>query len=1083
MTPPDMPNNGPRRIGLQPVSEKLGAADNGADQPGRRIGVQSVSEKLGAPDNGADQLPENDRLKTYPTYWRSLEQLADTPQFRAALERQPALGAEQALHASRRRFLQTMGASLGLAGLAGTGCIRLPEEKLAPYAHRPENRTPGTPVSYATAMETGGVAQGLLVTSYDGRPIKIEGNPTHPLNRGAADQFAQASVLELYDPDRSRGVIKNTLHRGRGGDGPEDKPEIAVKAASWDDFKSEFIKQIPADGTGFCVLSEASNSPSFVALRAKFQEKFPKAQWYEYEAISDDNVRVGTFAAFGQHVLPVLDLAKAKVIVSLDADLFGDGSPLAVKYARDFAAGRRLHDKTTQKEMNRLYVIESLHTITGASADYRLARRPSEIAAIAKELTAVLGVAGVDAAGDSKLPLLDSIITDLQKHKGQAVVVAGSRQPPEVHALVAAINYELGNVGRTVVYYPDPQPKRPSHAGDLAHLVKQMEAGGVSSLLILGGNPAHNAPADLKFAEALKKVPQAVHLAAYEDETSRLCAWHLPRAHYLESWGDVRTFDGTPSVVQPLIEPLFDGRSAIEVLSMIVDEKPWGGYDIVRGTVKGLVGDSFTEYRWKKLLADGAIEGTAWKPVEIRSLAHWVRQPVSTTGEVKDEYELVFYADKLYDGRFANNGWLQELPDPMTRLTWDNAAVMSKNTADKIGVKQDELVELSAEGAKVLAPVFFLPGVADGVIGLALGYGRTAAGHVGNNVGQNAYALRTTAALGWRTVKAQPTGKKYPLATVQDHHIVDDYGKQAVKERIPELLHEVSLAKAYEGVRGKPPMSIFDAHKFDGTSPPSGDQSHVPKHDLHKWGMAIDLTSCTGCGACVVACQAENNIPIVGKEQVLHGREMHWIRIDRYFRDSPDDPMAVHQPVLCMQCENAPCESVCPVAATTHSQEGLNMMTYNRCVGTRYCSNNCPYKVRRFNFFDYNRGTLTDHYVPNQLRQPISELVQMQKNPEVSVRMRGVMEKCTYCIQRIEQARIAAKREGDRAIRDGEIQTACQQTCPAQAIVFGDLNDPESRAAKLHALPRTYGMLDPELNTKPRTQYIARVRNSGELRT
>ena len=431
----------------------------------------------------------------------------------------------------------------------------------------------------------------------------------------------------------------------------------------------------------------------------------------------------------------------------------------------------------------------------------------------------------------------------------------------------------------------------------------------------------------------------------------------------------------------------------------------------------------------------------------------------------------------MHDGRFANNGWLQELPDPMTRLTWDNAAVMSEKTAGEIGVKQDDLVELSASDEKILAPVLFLPGVADGVIGLALGYGRAVAGHVGKDVGCNAYSIRTTANLGWRNVEAAPTGKKHLLATVQDHHIVDPYGKAAVQERIPALLHEVSLADAYKGVRAEPAMSVFDEHKFDGTSPASGDQSHVPPHDLHKWGMAVDLTSCTGCGACVVACQAENNIPIVGKEQVLKGREMHWIRIDRYFRGAPEEAVAVHQPVLCMQCENAPCESVCPVAATTHSQEGLNMMTFNRCVGTRYCSNNCPYKVRRFNFLDYNRGTLTDQYVPNLLREPVTELIKMQKNPDVSVRMRGVMEKCTYCIQRIEQGRIAARREGDRPLRDGDIRTACQQTCPAEAIVFGDLNDADSRVAKLHALPRTYGMLDPELNTKPRTQYVAKVRN------
>ena len=555
---------------------------------------------------------------------------------------------------------------------------------------------------------------------------------------------------------------------------------------------------------------------------------------------------------------------------------------------------------------------------------------------------------------------------------------------------------------------------------------------------------------------------------------------------------------------------------------MLVAEKPQAGYDIVRERVKSLLLNPLTEYGWKKLLAEGVIKGTEWKPEKTEKLAINLPSPSGRgaggegglqsksaktnriaphpgplpegEGDATREYELVFYADKLHDGRFANNGWLQELPDPMTRLTWDNAAVMSEKTAREIGVKQDKLVALSAGDTQVLAPVFFLPGMAEGVIGLALGYGRTVAGSIGKGVGVSAYPLRTTASLGWRNVKAQATGKTHRLATVQDHHIVDHYGKQAVEERVPELLIEVSRAKAYRGRRATAAMSIFDEHKFDGISAGS-EQGHVSNRDPHehKWGMAVDLTSCVGCGACVAACQAENNIPIVGKEQVLLGREMHWIRVNRYFRDSqpasgypgapPDEAVAVHQPVLCMQCENAPCESVCPVAATTHSQEGLNMMTYNRCVGTRYCANNCPYKVRRFNFFDFNRGTLRDQYVPNQLRRPVSALIEMQKNPDVSVRMRGVMEKCTYCIQRIEQARIAARREGDRAIRDGEIQTACQQTCPAQAIVFGDLNDdgrdgrPESRVHKLQSLARSYGMLDAELNTKPRTQYVARVRN------
>ena len=1013
-------------------------------------------------------------------YWRSLEELAQTPEFRALLEREFPPGASELFRGSRRRFLTLMGASLGLAGL--TGCIRWPETKLAPYAHRPNHRTPGVPVRYATAMEIGGIAQGLLVTSYDGRPIKIEGNPSHPLNRGAADAIAQASVLEVYDPDRSRGVIL------REGGQP--------RAAEWEQFARWARPRFTGDGAGICVLSEVSSSPSLADLRARFQKAMPKAQWFEYEPVSDDAVREGARRALGTPMRTVLELSQARVVVALDADLFGDGNPLGIKYARDFAAGRRLHD-TASSPMNRLYVVESIHTITGACADHRRALRSSAISAFAARLAAALGLPASTAPATAQDEIdgkfVETLTADLQANAGRSVVVAGPRQPPEVHALIASINDKLGNNGKTVLYYPDPEPRRPSHAEALRTLVGKIHDRTVSTLLILGGNPVYNAPADLKFAEAIPNVENTIHLAIFDDETSRLCTWHLSRAHYLESWGDARTCDGTVSIVAPLIEPLFDGRSAIEVLAMISGDNASsdGGYEIVRRTFRSLLGAGFTEWKWKKALADGVVEGTAYKPAEPgkrsatpETSKQFAAEIASPAPSAKDGYEVVFYTDaKVYDGRLSNNGWLQELPDPMTRLTWDNAALMNPRTAETIGVARDELVELSAEGApNVEAPAFFLPGMPDGVIALALGYGRTAAGNVGDGVGHDAYALRTSSHSGWRTgVKARATGRIYPLATVQDHHIIDAVGRKGIQQRIPELIHEATLAEFQQdpsmGYKTPPAVSIFNEHRFDGRAEDGTDRSHVPAHDFHRWGMAIDLTTCTGCSACVVACQAENNIPIVGKQQVLHGREMHWIRIDRYFRETPENPVAAYQPVLCMHCETAPCEEVCPVAATTHSQEGINMMTYNRCVGTRYCSNNCPYKVRRFNFFDYNRGTLKDLYVPNLVREPISELLKMQKNPEVTVRMRGVMEKCTYCIQRIEAARIEARRQGDRALADGEIRTACQQTCPADAIAFGDLNDPGSRVSKLQKLARTYAMLDPELHTKPRTQYVAKVRN------
>ncbi|NLF69936.1 MAG: TAT-variant-translocated molybdopterin oxidoreductase [Candidatus Anammoximicrobium sp.] len=1006
-------------------------------------------------------------------YWRSLEEQADTAPFREPAGEFPPAAAEM-FQASRRGFLKIMGASLSLAGLSG--CVRYPQERLAPYAHQPDGRTPGVPVRYATAWEVAGVAQGLLITSYDGRPIKVEGNPAHPVNRGAADAQAQAAVLELYDPDRSRGAIRR--------EGVERTP------VAWDDFFRWVKQELAGDGTGVAILSEASSSPSVADLRARLQKAMPKLEWFEYEPLSEDNVREGVRRAFGRGLRTVPDLASARVVVSLDADLFGGGHPLAIKHARDFAAGRQSGGAAGEAP-NRLYVVESIHSMTGACADHRRAVRASAVGVVAARLAARLGVVGAvepETNPDGvEAAFFEAVQKDLEAAAGRSLIVAGARQPPEVHALVAAINDKLGNTGRTVLYYDDPDSGRPAHAEALRTLVRKIDEGAVAKLLILGGNPVYNAPADIAFAEALRKVQShAVHLALHEDETSLLCRWHLSRAHALEAWGDALAYDGTYTIVQPLIEPLFDGKSVLEILAALAGETvdAGGGYELVRRTFRGWVGESFSEWKWKKTLADGVLErdaGTAGAPVDVGGQA---RPPEGVLPQGEDSFEVVFFADgKMHDGRFANNGWLQELPEPMTRLTWDNAALMSPATAEQVGLQRDELVSLQAgDSAGLLAPAYLLPGMPDGVIGLALGYGRTAAGNVGSGVGQNAYALRTTAGLGWRSgVSVQGTGRMHPLATVQDHHIVDAVGRAAVQERIPELIREGTFAElAADPALGQEKtrrLSPFNEHRFDGGAAGRADQSHVPAHDRHRWGLAVDLTACTGCGACVLACQAENNIPIVGREQVLHGREMHWIRVDRYFRETPESPVAVHQPVMCMHCENAPCEAVCPVAATTHSQEGLNMMTYNRCVGTRYCANNCPYKVRRFNYFDFNRGTLHDLYEPNLIREPVSELVKMQKNPEVTVRMRGVMEKCTFCVQRIENARAAAGREGGRPLADGEIQTACQQTCPARAIVFGDLNDPRSRVSQLQQQAHSYGMLDDDFNTKPRTRYLAKLRN------
>jgi molybdopterin-containing oxidoreductase family iron-sulfur binding subunit len=1042
-------------------------------------------------------------------YWRSLEELADTTEFRDFLQREFPAGASELLGSSRRGFLKLMGASLALAGLGG--CMRWPEQEVAPYAHRPANRLPGVPVTYATAFEVGGITQGILVESYDGRPTKVEGNPSHPLNKGAADALAQASVLAVYDPDRTRGVIVRKKI-------PPDEPGIAAGYTdhyeiSWEAFGDWVAKGISADGAGLAILCEATSSPSVQRLRKKLIEKRPQTQWFEYEAVSNDNVRDGLALAFGQPLRQVLELAGAQVVVALDADLFGAGDPLNVKYNRDFAAARRL---TAQKpgadaRMNRLYSVESIYTLTGAQADNRRAARPEAVAALANQIAVALGV----AQGQADLPpsgvdqaFADALIADLKAHVGTSVVVAGPRQPARVHTLVAQINTVLGNVGKTVTYYPDFEPQRPHHVAALRQLVEKLKQGavpgGVNTLVILGGNPAYDAPADLDFAGALAKLKTSIHLTPHDNETTLLCTLRLAQTHLLEAWGDARTYDGTVSIVQPLIEPLFDGKSTLEVLSMLagLGTPGDGGQAIVQATIQETLGVEYSDWKWKRALVEGVVADTAQAPWAGQSFdgPRYQPTPSQTTPLPKpasaENLQLVLFADgKTYGGRFANSGWLQELPDPMTRLTWDNAALIGPKTADKLGVMDYDVVELAAGDAKVQAPVYVMPGMADGTIGLALGYGRQAGGSICQEVGTNAYPLRPSAvtASGFATVTLSRTGITYKLATVQQHHIIDAVGKNAIQVRAPELIRERTLDELKKdptlGVRKILALSVFDEHKFDGrVDGKDKDTSGVPDHDMHKWGMAIDLTSCTGCSACVVACQSENNIPIVGKEQVLHGREMHWIRVDRYFEGQPEavgngGGHAAHQPVLCMHCENAPCEEVCPVAATTHSQEGINMMTYNRCIGTRYCSNNCPYKVRRFNFFDYNRGTIANLYTPNLLRAPLGELLQMQKNPEVTVRMRGVMEKCTYCVQRIENTRIKAKKEGDRAIADGEIQTACQQSCPTQAITFGDLNldgqngRPESQVHKLHELARTYAMLDSELNTRPRTQYITKIRN------
>ena len=945
-------------------------------------------------------------------YWRSLNELADTPEFREWLHREfPSGASEMTSSHSRRTLLKLMAASFGLAGLVA---CRRPEEKILPLAKGVEDYIPGKPMHYATAMTLGGFAFGLVVEAHGGRPTKVEGNPKHPASLGAASAMAQASVLGLYDPDRSRRV----LHEGRPSD--------------WNDFVAFARERFAGNGDGIWVLSEAVNSPSLAAVRDHFRSALANTRWVEYEPLSRAAEVFGAEIAFGRKVQPHYQFDQAAVIVSLDGDFLGADAP-TLAAIKQFSRGR--HVESERDSMNRLYVFESGFSITGAMADHRFRVPSSGIAAVAKAL------AGLEPPAD---PRYDAVRKDLEAHRGRCIVIAGPRQPAAVHALAYLMNESLGNIGRTVTFR---EPVAAPDTQGIVDLGRALAAGEVKTLLILGGNPVFTAPADAGLAANLEKAGAVIHLGLEVDETAAAAAWHLPQAHYLEAWGDVRAIDGTASVQQPLIAPLYDGKTAAEVLALISGYKDQRGYDIVRNFwMERFRGDK--ELAWRTALHDGVIGGTSFAPVSVAINRASVLGAAARLAVPSGGIEAVFFASSsVYDGRYLNNGWLQEMPDPMTKLTWDNAALMSPATAQELGVKTGDLVKIAAGERAIEVAAFVMPGQADGSIALELGYGRSKTGQVGRGCGHNVYPLRPAAAMGFLGgVTVNATGRTYRLVTTQDHHSME--GRPLVREATLEYYREEPDFVDH-AVHVPELESLYDNPALDGE---------------YQWGMAIDLNQCTGCNACVVACQAENNIPIVGKREVARGREMHWIRLDRYFTGEENDPQAVFQPVACQQCENAPCENVCPVAATVHTPEGLNAMTYNRCVGTRYCANNCPYKVRRFNFLDWH-GEL-------------AETEKMVFNPDVTVRMRGVMEKCTYCVQRIQEKKIEAKADGRRAIADGEIVTACQQTCPADAIVFGNLKDPASRVAKVKRRNRNYAMLA-EINVKPRTTYLAKLRNAN----
>ncbi len=1084
-------------------------------------------------------------------YWRSLREYADSPELREQIASEfPAYDPDELLGLSRRQFMKLAGASMALAGLTLTGCRRWPEQEVLPHNARPEGSLPGVPQDYASMIQRGGVARGVFVTSFDGRPIHVAGSPLHPdsgdaaryaageLHSGAADAYTLASILEMYDPDRSRSVL-----RFNAGDGNAQQSDLKT-----------FAKTFAAGGSRVAVLSEARSGPAADAARAAFAKAFPEGTWTTWEPLHRDAEVQGAIDAFGQAVRAQYDLSKAMVVASFDADLLTE-HPAALRHARDWAKLRKSCDAGT---MSRVYAISAAFTPTSSNADVHLQTRPSDTAAMLDALAQAVGVPGFSASvalKDDQQSFVDRLAKDLTKHHGASIVAVGPSQPAGVHTLAWAINQHLGNVGSTIALTAEPSGDEPRCVEALTQLVQSMKGGQVDRLLILGGNPVFDAPVDLNFKDALNNVALCAHLGLYQNETSLACHWHINEAHPLEAWGDGHAWDGTVCLQQPIILPLFNGVSAIELLATLAHDDLTAGRDLVRRAWSNLLGANFSETHWNQALHDGLIANSA--AATVRPSVKGAR-PTGVSSPNTD-IQIVFRRDpKVYDGRHANNGWLQELPEPITKVTWDNPAWISISDALHLGVENGDVIRIAIEGHELDVAVFIVPGQAPGAIVLTLGGGRTVAGRVGNNVGFNAYRIRLasgqSAHAAAPTATVTKTAQHHALATTEVHHLIntqqldanwigkrdgtDATARMALDARLGQpggegiLVKQASFADyqnnpdfATDGAHGDVMLQLYDAplaaefkaraDELKAQHPDAVADGWEPAkqfNDKHAWGMTIDMTACTGCSACIVACQSENNIPIVGKDQVMMSREMQWLRIDSYYRGDPtattsDKLDAVHMPVACVHCENAPCEQVCPVAATVHDTEGLNTMVYNRCIGTRYCSNNCPYKVRRFNYFDYHAKLETDSFrstgkpggiankpwlnIPDQQQgQVIDQIRRMMFNPDVTVRMRGVMEKCTYCTQRIQRAKITAKAAWAKAktagtdadypyVEDGAVVTACQSACPTEAITFGNLNDPKSAVAQTIRGKRSYKLLE-ELNSRPRTKHMGLVRNYPE---
>ncbi len=1011
-------------------------------------------------------------------FWRSQSDLHQHPEFVEAARTEFLQGASDAPDgSSRRSFMQLMAASMAMVGLSA---CRKPVEKILPYTRKPEEIIPGNKLQYATAMPDRGILYGLLVESHEGRPTKIEGNPQHPVSQGSSGVFHQASILNLYDPDRATQIMK---------DG---------SPATWADFVA-LGRQLSSGGRTLAVLSERSSSPTLGSLRSALNGAYNRVLWAEYDATGSDRQEKGYSAAFGTRVRPHFKFSNATTIVSFDADFLSPASANFVSDTREYAASRRTSSE--EETPSRLYAVESAYTITGGMADNRLRLRSSDIPAFAAAVASLVGVAGAGRAGLAFMdhPFARAIAADLQRSGRNAVCVAGDSQPELLHTLCASINDQLGATGTTVELLDTSLI--PGSNATVAQVLNAMNSGTVDAVLILGVNPAYDLPASSEFVAALGKVPERIYCGSYSDETASLCNWLIPRSHYLEAWGDGRAYDGTLSIIQPLIAPLYDSKSDLEVVNVLASGVDKSSYDLVREQWSRVITAGF-EKSWRKVIHDGFVPASGFQTVTANTGA--TNFAALANGPANDDIEVVIRTDAtVLDGSFANNAWLQETPDPITKIVWDNAALMSQATADELGVGgvvkkgkyYADLVSISANGATVELPVWVVPGHADKSITLSTGYGRSilttrderkgiffdtddktdiyGKGAISNDVGMNVAPLRSDISSSIvRNATVAQSGTGYLVATTQDHGATAPDSIQIEKR---EPVRMATLAEYREhptfAVDAEPTLPGAEAWEdypelWNKSHPKIQDASKNNPYYANQWAMVIDLNTCTGCNTCMVACQSENNIQVVGKDQVSRGREMHWIRMDRYFvteagESFDESPQLVMQPVPCMHCENAPCESVCPVAATVHSPDGTNQMIYNRCIGTRYCANNCPYKVRRFNFYNWTKTLPTS--------------VHLAQNPNVTVRSRGVMEKCSYCIHRIRHANIESNLE-DRPIQEGEVQTACQQACPAQAITFGDINNPDSEVSRIRESNRRYEMLA-QLNVKPRTSYLARINN------